>query len=168
MLSLLKRRDTSTLLNVLRLWGVVLIANLLGAAVVALAVSRTTAFDPDVREAFAEIGRASVAHGFGTTLIRGIFAGWLIALLVWVLPYAEAARFFVILALTWLVGAAEFSHIVAGAVDTFALAWTGEATWPEVFGRFIVPTLLGNIIGGVTLVAGLNHAQVCAGQEEKG
>lgn len=31
-------------------------------------------------------------NGFGTTLLRGIFAGWLIALMVWLLPFAEQAR----------------------------------------------------------------------------
>jgi formate-nitrite transporter family protein len=31
-------------------------------------------------------------------------------------------------------------------------------------GGFIVPTLLGNILGGVTLVAALNHAQVVSGE----
>jgi formate-nitrite transporter family protein len=35
-----------------------------------------------------------------------------------------------------------------------------------VLGGYILPTLIGNIIGGVTLVAALNHAQVSAGEKE--
>jgi formate/nitrite transporter FocA (FNT family) len=34
-----------------------------------------------------------------------------------------------------------------------------------VFLYYLVPTLIGNTIGGVTLVAALNHAQVVAGGE---
>jgi formate/nitrite transporter FocA (FNT family) len=30
-------------------------------------------------------------------------------------------------------------------------------------GSYLVPTLIGNIIGGVTIVAALNHAQIVAG-----
>jgi formate-nitrite transporter family protein len=31
--------------------------------------------------------------------------------------------------------------------------------------KFFVPTLVGNVIGGVSLVAALNHAQVVGGKE---
>jgi formate/nitrite transporter FocA (FNT family) len=163
MLPLLRRKDASTLGQVGRLWLVVLVGNLLGALLVSLVATRTTAFDPEVRHEFASLGTEAMKHGFGTTLLRGIFAGWLIALLVWMLPYAESAHFWVILAITWLVGAGEFSHIVAGAVETFAAAWAGQKPWMQVAGGYLVPTLIGNIIGGVTLVAALNHAQVVAG-----
>jgi hypothetical protein len=45
------------------------------------------------------------------------------------------------------------------------MVWTHSATWGEYFARFFVPTLLGNIIGGVTLVSALGHAQVVGGRE---
>src|SRR4030095_3205178 len=99
------------------------------------------------------------------TLLRAIFAGWLIALIVWLLPFAETARIWVIVILTWLIGVRHFSHIIAGAVNTFLLAWAGDKGWGEVFGRFILPTLIGNTIGGVRLVAARSHAQVVAGGE---
>jgi formate-nitrite transporter family protein len=162
-LPLLQRKDSRTLRNVLRLWGVVLAANLLGALAFALVAEKTSAFEPDVRETIHQIGRETMSHGFGTTLLRAVFAGWLIALIVWLLPFAETARIWVILVLTYLIGIGQFSHIIAGAVNTFILAWSGEKGWSEVFARFIIPTLIGNTIGGVTLVAALNHAQVVAG-----
>jgi formate/nitrite transporter FocA (FNT family) len=104
-------------------------------------------------------------HSFGTTLLRGVFAGWLIALLVWLLPFAESARVWVIVIITYIVGLASLSHIIAGAVETFALAAAGQKDWLAVFGGFILPALIGNILGGVTLVATLNHAQVVAGTQ---
>ena len=39
----------------------------------------------------------------------------------------------------------------------------GHATWASVVLGYVLPTLAGNIVGGVTLVAILNHAQVTAG-----
>ncbi|HEX8775628.1 MAG TPA: formate/nitrite transporter family protein [Pyrinomonadaceae bacterium] len=164
-LPLLLRKDSRTAANVGRLWLVVLVANLIGAFLIALVAARTNAFDPHIRQSFAEIGHKAMENGFGTTLLRAIFAGWLIALMVWLLPFAEAARVWVIIIITYVVGLGSFSHIIAGAVETFALAAMGQASWLTVFGRYIVPTLIGNILGGVMLVATLNHAQVVSGGE---
>lgn len=163
MLPLLKNKDGRTLLNVLRLWGVVLVANLLGAFLFAWAAARTTAFDAEIQRTFSEMGHQALEPASLTILWRGVFAGWLIALMVWLLPFAETARVWVIIIITYTVGLGHFSHIIAGAVEVFALAAMNEAAWPTVFGHYILPTLVGNIIGGVTLVAALNHAQVVAG-----
>ena len=164
MLPLLQRKDVGTLLNVLRLWGIVLAANLIGALAFAWVAARTEAFDPGVRHEFMSIGHEAVRHGFGTVLLRAVLAGWLIALLVWMLPYAGSAHVFVILVITWLIGVGHLSHIIAGAVNVFALGWAGQKAWGPILGSYIVPTLLGNVLGGVTLVAALNHAQVTAGR----
>ena len=159
-LPLMHRPSSHVLRNVLRLWLVVLAANLAGALAVGWALGNTTLFDPTIRSAFFDIGRAAMAPAFGTVLLRGVLAGWLIAMIVWVLPFAETGRFFVIVALTWIIGAARLPHIVAGSVDVFVLTTTGQATWQHALGGYVVPALIGNILGGVSLVAALNHAQV--------
>jgi formate/nitrite transporter FocA (FNT family) len=158
-LPLLHGRDPATLFTVARLWAVVLISNLAGALAIAWTLGNTQTFAPEVRAAFAAIGHESVNLGFGTIVLRGVFAGWLIAILVWVLPFAESARFFVIVALTWVIGIGGFTHVVAGAVDVLFLATTGATPWGHAFGGYLLPALIGNIIGGVSLVAVLNHAQ---------
>ena len=162
-LPLLLRKDRKTLVNMMRLWAVVLAANLVGAFLVALVITKTDAFPSHVHDAFRELGHAAMSHDFVDTMVKGIFAGWLIALIVWLLPFAEAARLLVIVLLTYVVGIGNFSHIVAGAVEVFALAWAGLKPWWQVVVYYLLPTLIGNTIGGVTLVAALNHAQVVAG-----
>jgi formate/nitrite transporter FocA (FNT family) len=164
-LPLLKRRDRATLFNVLRLWGVVLAANLLGAFLFAWIISATNVFDSSTRQTFSEIGREAMKEGFWTIALRGVFAGWLIALMIWLLPFAESARVLVIVIITYLVGLGQFSHIIAGSVETLYLVNMGEVSLLSYLGGYMVPTLLGNIIGGVSLVAALNHAQVTAGRE---
>ena len=164
-LPLLQRKPNAGIGNVLRLWVIVLIANLIGALVIGFVAAQTQVFDPEIQSAFAEIGHKALEPEFGTLILRGIFAGWLIALMVWLLPFAESARVWVIIFITYLVGLGHFSHIIAGAVETFTVAAMGEASWAKVLGGYIVPTLIGNILGGVTLVATLNHAQVVAGEE---
>jgi formate/nitrite transporter FocA (FNT family) len=126
-------------------------------------VAHSAAFAPEVKQTFAELGHTALAHDFGTTLLRGIFASWLIALMVWLLPIAETPRVWVIILLTYFVGLAHLSHIIAGSVETFTVAAMGQESWGHVLGSFVVPALLGNILGGVLLVAVLNHAQIVAG-----
>jgi formate/nitrite transporter FocA (FNT family) len=165
-LPLLRDKKAETLGNMLRLWGVVLLANLVGALAMSAVFAKTPAVEEHVRHAMRELGEEAMRHGFGTTLLKGIFAGWLIATIVWLLPFAESARVWVIVIVTYVVGIAQFAHIVAGAVEVFAIAWMGTRGWGEVLGGWIVPTLIGNIIGGVTLVAAINHAQVVSGGGE--
>ena len=162
-LPLLTRRDRSTALNVVRLWSVVLLANLAGAILVAYVLARMDVVSADAYASMRELARATQERPFATTLLRGIFAGWLVALTVWLLPYAETARVWVIGLLTYVIGVAHFSHVVAGAIEAAFLVATHESTWPEFTIGFFLPALIGNVIGGVLLVAVLNHAQVVAG-----
>lgn len=166
-LPLLNKPSGAALWRVARLWGVVLTTNLFGALIFAWVIGHTAVFQPEIREAFAAIGRAALEGGFWTVLLRAIFAGWLIALMVWLLPGAETARPMVIIILTFLVGLGGFAHIIAGSVEIFYLLTTGAASWGHGIGGWLVPTLMGNIVGGLSLVAALNHAQVTSGGGEE-
>ena len=160
---LLARRTREIFGKVLILWGVVLVTNLIAASGFAYVAARTNAFQPEVREAFAEIGARALAGSFGTMFIRAIFAGWIIALMVWMLPAAQSARIWVIILLSWLIGVGHFAHIIVGTVEVMYLVWTDVVTLGDYFTRFMIPALLGNIIGGVVLVALVNHQQAAAG-----
>ncbi|WP_029034727.1 formate/nitrite transporter family protein [Salinimicrobium terrae] len=161
-LPLLQRRDLKTFWQVLRLWGIVLIANLIGAVIIAFVASKSQVFDPHVQEAFKEIGKMAMKPSFEVTLLRGVFAGWLIALIVWLLPYAQTARIWVIIIITYIIGIGHLSHSIAGSVEVFTLAFMEQTSWGNALINFTIPALIGNIIGGVAIVAVLNHAQVKA------
>jgi formate/nitrite transporter FocA (FNT family) len=164
-LPFLQRSNVSTLKQVLRLWGVVFAANVAGALIFAFVIARTELFEPHVRETFAEIGREAFVGWWPLTFLKGVFAGWLIALMVWMLPASESARFFVVIVMTYLVALGKFAHVVAGTVDTLYVVWSGGAGVLDYL-AWMLPTLLGNIVGGATLVAALGHAQV-AGEAQK-
>jgi formate-nitrite transporter family protein len=166
-LPLLYRRDLATLRQVARLWALVLLANVCATALIALTLAHTSIFAPEVTTAFGEIARHTVANPFGVTFVKAVFAGWLIALMVWLLPGAEGMRPIVIILITYVVALGDFSHIIAGSVDAFYLVATGAATFGDYVSRFFLPTLLGNVSGGVALVAVLNFGQV-APEIEKG
>jgi len=159
MVPLLSDKSRKTLRNVLRLWTVVFLANLIGTLLFALALARLAVVEPETQRAFSDIALEAMRHDWWTTLLHAVYAGWIIALLVWMLPAAESAKVAVIVLMTWLIGAGGFAHVIAGSSEVFYSAWRGEATWAQAFLGFVMPSLLGNMLGGITLVAALNHAQ---------
>jgi formate/nitrite transporter FocA (FNT family) len=164
---LLATKEWKTFRAMLRLWSVVLCANLAGAHIIAWVLGNTAAFRPEVQNAFAELAREAANVTPGQAVLRGIFAGWLIAMVVWLLASVETGRIAVIVILTYAVGLAGFTHIVAGSVDLLFLVMTGQESWLTYASHYMLPTLVGNTIGGVSLVSALNHAQVMSGEEPK-
>ena len=166
-LPLLLHKSLKTLLLVARLWSIVLAANLVGTLLFGFALAHISLFDPTTQQTFGAIASSHLGGTFGTLLARAIFAGWLIALMVWLLPGAEQSRVAVIIIVTYLVGLGGLSHIVAGSTILFFAVFTKMISWNSYVIHFFLPTLLGNIVGGVSLVAALAHGQVVGGQEER-
>jgi formate/nitrite transporter FocA (FNT family) len=81
----------------------------------ALVVAQTKLFEPAVQSAMMEIGSAHLRQPFLMAFIRAIFAEWLIALMVWLLPGADASRISIVIILTHIVGLGSLNHAVAGS-----------------------------------------------------
>ena len=58
--------------------------------------------------------------------------------------------------------------VTSGAVAASAAVAAGEASVATVVLGWGVPCLIGNVVGGVVLVALLNHAQVTGGGDGDG
>jgi formate-nitrite transporter family protein len=166
-LPLFARRTGALLLQVLRFWGVVLVTNLLGALVFAWILAVTDAYGAGVKQQLAQLAQATLMGDFWSVVVRGIFAGWIIATVVWLMPAAGPMRLWVIVILTYVVGLANLSHIIAGSVETLFLVTTGRLAWTAWFTSFMLPTLLGNVVGGVAFVSALNYGQVAAGSARR-
>jgi len=146
---------------------VVLLGNILGALLFAAAVGWTDVFEPKVHAAFTDIGHEALRNGFLTTMASGIFAGWLIALMVWMLPAASSNLVSVVSIMTYIVGLGGLAHVIVGSVEVLYLVVTGQADIATYFARFFIPSLTGNVLGGFVLVTWLNHAQVTSGDGHK-
>jgi formate/nitrite transporter FocA (FNT family) len=153
------KRPDGTLPNVARLWTIVLIANLVGAALFAAAAAWTPAFSHEVREALSAIGHESLNPGFTANAVRGVYAGVLIATMVWLLPGSGESRMWIVIVIAWVVGIASFAHVIAGSIDGLYVVFRGERALTDYLINFLAPSFLGNSVGGVALVAALAHAQ---------
>jgi formate/nitrite transporter FocA (FNT family) len=165
-LPLLHDRTPETFRRVVRLWAVVLAANLVGAWLFAWTAAHPSAFGPELRQAFSEIAHEAVSHDPWSAFVRGVLGGWIIALMVWLLPSAESARPWVIMIMTYLIAVAGLTHIIAGSAEVFYGIAAGEVGVGAYLWRYGLPVLLGNSLGGIVLVAIVNHAQVVAEERQ--
>ena len=81
----LERRDSDTFEKLIRLWVLLLAGNLVGAVIFAWALARTPMVKPALHSTLTHLASEAVSGGFGHVLYTGIYAGWLIALLAWLL-----------------------------------------------------------------------------------
>lgn len=159
-LPLVARPTPGKFVNVARLWGVVLAANVVGALFAAAFLAFTDAMSADLRTAVADLSHHAVGMGARESFARAIPAGVLVAAIVWMMPSAAGNAFLIILAFTWLIAAGDFSHVVAGSVEMGYLLWTGALGAGEAAFGFFLPVLAGNVIGGTAIFSLLAWAQV--------
>ncbi|NUW64991.1 formate/nitrite transporter family protein [Cronobacter sakazakii] len=150
----------TNMLLLLRLWGVVLLGNIIGTGLAALAFEFMPIFDETTRDAFVTIGMEVMHNSPGEMFANAIISGWIIATMVWMFPSAGAAKIVVIILMTWLITLGNTTHIVVGTVEILYLVFNGTIHWSEFFWPFALPTLAGNIIGGTFIFALLSHAQI--------
>jgi formate/nitrite transporter FocA (FNT family) len=110
---LLVKRNRVTPIRVLRLWSVVLVANLVGAHLAAWVLGNASMFNAQVHESMRQLAMEAANVTLGTAILRGIFAGWLIAMVVWLLAASDSASVAIIVILTYVVGLAGLTHVIA-------------------------------------------------------
>ena len=156
----LTSRSLASLLGTMRVWAVVLAANLLGTWIFGAAVAVHGLFPPGTEAAMQVLSAETMAHPFGHTVVTAIAAGWLIGLMIWLLPGAGASRPLIVILLTYTVSVCHFPHVIAGSTEAAFGVVSGHASLSDYLLRFLLPTLLGNVLGGTAMVALLNHAQI--------
>jgi formate/nitrite transporter FocA (FNT family) len=164
---LLERRNRETFFKLLRIWALLLVGNLIGALIFGWVLAQTPVVAPELRPALMTLAGEATAGGFGQVLYAAVFAGWLIALLSWLLAatLSTGAQILLIWLCTAPIAALHFRHSIAGSIEAFFRAATGDASWGSMLGSFVVPSVIGNAIGGVLLVALLNYGQVAPEKE---
>jgi formate/nitrite transporter FocA (FNT family) len=154
------RFNRNNVLLLARMWSIVLVANITGTLFAACFCTFTPVLSSDLHEVMLQLSRQAMAYGWWEMLFRAISAGFLIAAMVWLIPSAESAEFFVIVVMTYLISIGGFVHIVAGSMESFMLLLAGQTNIVQTVWRFMVPTLIGNVIGGTALFALISYAQV--------
>ncbi|AWL17601.1 formate/nitrite transporter family protein [Acinetobacter nosocomialis] len=142
-----------------RLWGIVILCNIIGTALASLFFLTTDLFTPDIDKALDELAHHVASFSAIQNLLKGVMSGLLIAALVWMLP-SVSNKFLVIFFMTYLIGLGDFTHVVVGSTEMSYLVWQGEASIGDYLFNFLIPTTIGNIIGGTGVFTLLIYGQV--------
>lgn len=143
------------------LWGIVLAANFAGTMIAALFADVAAFVTDEQLAAMLEISRHAVlSKSFGEVFVHAIPAGFYVAAIVWMLPSSKGFELWVIVIMTYLIAIGGFSHVIVGSAETFLLLLNGEIGIVGAFGGYLLPALLGNVIGGTVLFSLLAYAQV--------
>lgn len=146
--------------NTARVWALVFLANMIGTFLVAALTIFVGITSLEKTEPALAISRHLAENNAWENLRFGIPAGFLIAALVWINANAESARFWMITVVTYVIALGGFTHVVAGSTEYFLVLLNGDIGVFQAIVVGILPTLVGNVIGGTGLFAFIAYAQV--------
>lgn len=145
----------------LRVWTVVLAANLLGAFAGAYILAEAGVVSDAGGAAAAAMLEHSMATGWWTVFFKAFFAGWLVAGVVWLSAAARdtISRVLIIYFVFFTIAAAGLYHIVSGTCEVFFVYFRsgvdlGAAAW-----GVLLPVGLGNTLGGVVAFSVMAYEQ---------
>jgi formate-nitrite transporter family protein len=103
----------------------------------------------------------AVQGSFGHLFWSGVVGGWLIALVAWMVSASHwtIGQVVMIWLLTFVVGVGHFAHCVVTSCEILVSTLSGS-TSAGTYLQWLLAATLGNIVGGVGIVAVLNYGQV--------
>lgn len=150
-----------------RLWGLVYVSNLAGAAALAAFLAflgpRMEIIEPRV---FGDIAHGLVKHPGWVILLSAVLAGWLMGLLSWLVAASRdtIGQIFIVVAVTTAIGLAHLHHSIVGTAEVLAGVFSGLGATPADFGKFLFWATLGNILGGTLFVALIKFGHIRSGK----
>ena len=147
-------------MNLGRVWTISLTANFIGTAIMALLFVKTPVVTPETFEAMLAISEKVVGLSFTEAMVKGMPSGLLIAALVWMRPSAGHNFLWLVFLMTYVIAVGDFTHVVVGSCEVFVLAWNGNEALGPMLANNVLPTLIGNVLGGTALFALLAWGQV--------
>jgi formate/nitrite transporter FocA (FNT family) len=151
--------------RLLRLWGIVLAANLLGAAIFSgFAVWLGPALGAADARAFGELAHGLVQYPSSTMFLSAVGAGWVMGMLAWLTTAARdtIGQLVVVWLCALVIGLAGLHHVVAGTVEVLLGVFSGQGATTWDFARFLACAVSGNAVGGAVFVGLLKFAHVRA------
>ena len=146
-----------------KLWGIVYAGNLAGGYLFSfILVQIGPGMGTISLDAFHHIAEKLIQYNWWLTLSSGMFAGWLMGLLSWLITSSRdtISRVVMIILVTTVIGLGELHHSIVGSIEMFA----GLISSPDIslndYAHFQVFATLGNIIGGTVFVAAVKYGQL--------
>jgi formate/nitrite transporter FocA (FNT family) len=149
------------LVKTLRLWVIVLATNVLGTLLFAVLLVDSDAVGHPAINELVHLGHERAIGPWSSWLWSAVLAGWLLALVAWLIEASSAVigQVVLIYVLTFVIGIAGLDHCVSTTAEVLAAVIHGNVAVGHFLG-WLGTVVLGNVVGGVLIVALLNYGQV--------
>jgi formate/nitrite transporter FocA (FNT family) len=157
-----------TIKNLFILWGIVYLGNIVGGCIFSfLAVylgQEMMLIKPDT---FYELAHKLTDYSWHAILVSGIFAGWLMGLLAWLIASVNEtiSRILMVVLVTTVIGFLGLHHSIVGNIELFAGFITSVKITFGIYTKTLLLASAGNILGGVFFVALLKFSHVKNSEE---
>ena len=147
--------------TLLRVWLLVLVGNFVGGALGALVLAYTGVLSPGAAEAAVSLSQSGIDTPFWTLFWKAMFAGLIVAGVVWLDFSARdtISRVVLVYFAFLAIPLGNLFHVVVSFTELMYLVFLGQAALLSGLATFIFPVALGNTIGGVLLVTVVNYFQ---------
>ncbi|WP_158057209.1 formate/nitrite transporter family protein [Halorussus halophilus] len=158
----------ASLWEMLELWGVVYVSNLVGcgafAGLIAVLGPQMNVAEPS---AFGTLAEALLPLPWWVVLLSGVVAGWLMGLVTWLVAASRdtVSRVLLTLVVTAGIGFAPFHHSLLGTTEVLSAMFLGQGVTLADYAHFLTWTTLGNAVGGSVFVALLNYGHAALSGE---
>jgi formate/nitrite transporter FocA (FNT family) len=150
----------------LKLWGIVLSCNLAGVLLFALLAVDSGALPANVVHELTKAGAHAATGSWSSFFWSAVVGGWLIALVAWLIQasFATIGQIALIWLLSFVVAVVGLDHCISTTAEVLSAVLNGHVEVGH-FVAWLVAVILGNVAGGVLIVALLNYGQVRAGAD---
>ncbi|MEZ7516597.1 formate/nitrite transporter family protein [Flavobacterium frigidarium] len=141
--------------ELLRIWGLVIIGNVVGGILFTLFIGFLAPhLDLFTKDTMVKIGSHVLHHESWVIFLSAVVAGWLMGLLNWLLNSAKNSltRIFLIFMITAVIGFGGFHHSIVGNIEVFGAYLFSESIGLLDYLWFLMLALLGNSFGGAVVV----------------
>jgi len=152
-----------TIRDLLQLWGIVYLGNILGGFLIGtflVYLGSRIGFITD--EAFYFMAHELVNYDSLSIFLSALLAGWMMGLLGWLLTSAQdtLSRIILVILVTAIIGITGLHHCIVGSIEVFGgLLSSSEIGWSD-YGHFQLWATIGNAVGGAVFVALLKFSHV--------
>jgi formate/nitrite transporter FocA (FNT family) len=146
----------ATALRMLRLWGLIYVANLAGTAILARLITLVgPALGVTRASVFGEVARQVVDHPWWVIFLSATLAGWLMGLVSWLVSAARdtTSQILIVAIITGSIGIGHLHHAIVGSVEVLSGIFAKQGLGMNDYFRVLGWTTLGNAAGGVFFVA---------------
>jgi formate/nitrite transporter FocA (FNT family) len=144
-----------TIWELLRVWGLVILGNLIGGILFTLFISLLAPhLNLFTHETMVKIGIHVVDYDAWVLFLSAIVAGWLMGLLNWLINSVKNSltRIFLIFMITGVIGFGGFHHSIVGNIEVFGAFLHSNTITLLDYLAFLALAIVGNAIGGAVVV----------------